>query len=62
MTYVYRCSECGDREVLQSMQDPAFTECALCGKPVYRVIQKTPVHFSGSGYYCTDSPKAKKPL
>ena len=52
--YDYRCSQCGDFEIIQSMNEEALTECPECGNPVRRLISKPAVIFNGSGFYCTD--------
>jgi len=62
VTYVYRCTCCGDFEADQRITEPALTQCPECGHPIHRVPQRIPIHFTGSGYYVTDSGSAKKPL
>ncbi len=53
-TYEYRCTKCGDFEMIQSMAEDALTECPECGNPVKRLISKPAVIFNGSGFYSTD--------
>jgi putative FmdB family regulatory protein len=50
--YVYECEKCHKRaEYLQSMSDPAKTECEHCQGPLQRVITGTAFHLKGGGWY-----------
>ena len=50
--YVYECEKCHKRaEYLQSMSDPAKTECEQCQGPLQRVITGTAFHLKGGGWY-----------
>ena len=50
--YVYECESCHRRaEYLQSMSDPAKTECEHCQGPLQRVITGTAFHLKGGGWY-----------
>ena len=69
-TYEYVCTECGGPlEVVQSIHDPALTDCPACGGRLRKVFGNVGVVFKGSGFYRTDSrgkssaaaPAAKKP-
>jgi putative FmdB family regulatory protein len=69
-TYEYVCTECGaPLEVVQSINDPALTECPACSGRLRKVFGNVGVVFKGSGFYRTDSrgkssgaePAAKKP-
>jgi putative FmdB family regulatory protein len=53
-TYEYRCENGHNFDVVQSMADPAVTECEVCGAPVQRVFHAPAVHFKGKGFYNTD--------
>jgi putative FmdB family regulatory protein len=68
-TYEYVCTECGGPlEVVQSIHDPALTDCPACGGRLRKVFGNVGVVFKGSGFYRTDSrgkssaaaPAAKK--
>ncbi len=68
-TYEYVCTECGaPLEVVQSIHDPALTECPACAGRLRKVFGNVGVVFKGSGFYRTDSrgksagaaPAAKK--
>lgn len=55
-TYAYRGIQCDHEfDIHQSFSDDALTECIVCGQPVRRVIQASPIVFKGSGWYKTDS-------
>jgi putative FmdB family regulatory protein len=55
-TYEYVCTECSQPlEVVQSIHDPALTECPACGGRLRKVFGNVGVVFKGSGFYRTDS-------
>ncbi len=56
-TYEYVCTDCGaPLEVVQSIHDPALTECPACsGGRLRKVFGNVGVVFKGSGFYRTDS-------
>lgn len=55
-TYAYAGTTCGHEfELVQSINDPAATECMQCGGPVRKVFHPVGVAFKGSGFYRTDS-------
>ena len=55
-TYEYVCTECGEpMEVVQSIHDPALTECPRCQGRLRKVFGNVGVVFKGSGFYRTDS-------
>lgn len=62
-TYEYECLSCGHSfEAMQSMSDPALTDCPECGKGVRRVLSGgMGVIFKGSGFYKNDSRSSSKP-
>ncbi len=60
-TYEYVCTACrAPLEVVQSIHDPALTECPACDDGRLRkVFGNVGVVFKGSGFYRTDSRRAK---
>jgi putative FmdB family regulatory protein len=56
-TYEYVCTSCGTPlEVVQSIHDPALTDCPNCeGGRLRKVFGNVGVVFKGSGFYRTDS-------
>lgn len=59
-TYEYRCTDCGNRvEVFQRIGDDSPTVCEVCGGPLRKVFHPAGIVFKGSGFYATDSRKAR---
>jgi len=59
-TYEYLCQSCSHRfETWQKMADEPLTVCPECGNHIRRVLFPAGVVFKGSGFYKTDSAKAK---
>lgn len=59
-TYEYVCRNCGhELEAVQSIHDPALTECPKCGGSLRKLFGNVGVHFKGSGFYRTDSRASK---
>ncbi len=59
-TYEYRCTDCGNRvEVFQRIGDDPLTVCEVCGGILRKVFHPAGIVFKGSGFYATDSRKAK---
>ncbi len=59
-TYEYLCQTCSHRfETWQRMVDEPLTVCPECGNHIRRVLFPAGVVFKGSGFYKTDSAKAK---
>lgn len=59
-TYQYRCTSCGeDLEIFQKFTDPSLTVCPACDGELRKVFNAVGVVFKGSGFYATDSRKAK---
>jgi len=56
-TYEYVCTSCGTPlEVVQSIHDPALTQCPNCeGGRLRKVFGNVGVVFKGSGFYRTDN-------
>ena len=59
-TYSYRCNTCGIFEYRQSMRDMNLAYCPTCMGGVEKVFTPSPIIFSGSGFYVTDSKKDLK--
>lgn len=60
-TYEYVCTECGEPlEVVQSIHDPALTECPSCQGRLRKVFGNVGVVFKGGGFYRTDSRSGQK--
>ena len=58
--YEYQCDACGDvHEAFQKMSDPPIEICMKCGGAMRKVLHPVAIHFKGSGFYTTDSGKAK---
>lgn len=52
MTYTYKCINCGEFEVEQSIKDEALTTCPKCNGKVHRVITGgTGIIFKAGGFY-----------
>jgi putative FmdB family regulatory protein len=59
-TYEYLCTDCGNRvEVFQRIGDDSPTVCEICGGPLRKVFHPAGIVFKGSGFYATDSRKAR---
>ena len=59
-TYQYRCTGCANElEVVQKFTDDALTDCPACEGELRKVYGAVGVVFKGSGFYATDSRKAK---
>jgi len=57
--YDYQCPDCDHaEEILHGMDDKSDHECSKCGTTLKRKISAVPVHYKGSGFYCTDYPKS----
>jgi putative FmdB family regulatory protein len=54
-TYVYKCYKCGNFDYYQPMSHNSLETCPTCGGKVNKIFTSTPVMFSGSGFYTTDS-------
>ena len=58
--YEYECGHCRFRfEMKQGFDEEPAAMCPQCQRRVRRVFHSTPVIFRGSGFYITDSRKAK---
>lgn len=55
-TYLYYCNNCGNQEILQSINDETLTQCPLCNTLDFRkTFSKVGLIFKGKGFYTTDS-------
>jgi len=53
--YEYACTSCGEHfDLMQRVNDPPATECALCKGKVRKVLSTPALQFKGSGWYITD--------
>jgi len=52
--YEYRCSKCGEFEVMQRMSDEPLRTCPTCRRKVTKLISNTSFQLKGSGWYITD--------
>ena len=57
--YVYRRQDGSSFEVTQRITDAGLVSCPTTGQHVERVLQPFSPHYKGSGFYSTDSRKAK---
>lgn len=58
-TYVYYCSLCGDKEVVQKITEKPLHNCPDCGSMEFKKkFVAAGVHFKGSGFYSTDKDKS----
>jgi predicted nucleic acid-binding Zn ribbon protein len=58
--YVYKNLDTGEMfELRQPITEPALSVHPETGAPVKRVVQPVGITFKGSGFYVTDSRKAK---
>lgn len=55
--YDYKCGQCGEFELEQSMLDKPLTTCPKCGQPIRRLFSASGIMFKGSGFYVTDNAK-----
>jgi len=58
--YEYRCSKCGDFEVMQKITDKALNKCPKCKAKVHKLISNTSFQLKGSGWYITDYARSGK--
>lgn len=59
-TYVYKCSNCGNKfELRRSIKDESEVLCPECGSPSEKIFVPVPIVFKGSGFYVNDSTNSK---
>ncbi len=60
-TYQYACTSCGEQiEAVQRFTDDPLTVCPACGGTLRKVFSPVGIVFKGSGFYRTDSRKARR--
>jgi putative FmdB family regulatory protein len=52
--YEYRCTKCGQFEIMQRITDRPLTRCPACQSKVTKLISNTSFQLKGSGWYMTD--------
>lgn len=52
--YEYRCSKCGQFEIVQRITEPVLKRCPTCQGKVSKLISTTTFHLKGTGWYVTD--------
>jgi putative FmdB family regulatory protein len=58
--YDYKCARCGKiSEVRRGFNEGYDDPCPACGGTLARVFNPAPIVFKGSGFYVTDSRKAR---
>jgi putative FmdB family regulatory protein len=58
-TYVYACTNCGERtEAKQGFDDPPLEECPHCGGKLRKMYSPVGIVFKGSGFYSTDAKRS----
>jgi putative FmdB family regulatory protein len=55
--YVYRRQDGSSFELAQRITDAGLVSCPTTGQHVERVLQSFSPHYTGSGFYSTDSRK-----
>jgi putative FmdB family regulatory protein len=58
--YEYRCSKCGDFEVIQKITEKALTKCPTCKAKVNKLMSNTSFQLKGTGWYITDYARSDK--
>lgn len=61
-TYVYRCDNGHEFEVVQSMSADALTTCQTCDAHAQRVLFAPSIVFKGSGFHNTDYGTKRRPV
>lgn len=64
MIYVYKCNTCNNefekeqklKHVLNHVKHTKV-RCPHCGGSTRKLINSTPIHYKGSGFYSTDNKK-----
>jgi putative FmdB family regulatory protein len=58
--YEYECDKCAVRfEVKRGFHETGGNVCPECGGEGRQIFFATPLHFKGSGFYCTENRKGK---
>ena len=60
--YEYRCSKCGDFDVMQKITEKPLRKCPTCKGKVSKLMSNTAFQLKGTGWYITDyAAKGKTP-
>jgi putative FmdB family regulatory protein len=60
--YEYECDKCALRfEVKRGFNETGGNVCPACGGEGRQIFFAAPLHFKGSGFYCTENRKGKDP-
>lgn len=59
--YEYRCSKCGDFDVMQKITDKPLRRCPTCKGKVAKLMSSTAFQLKGTGWYVTDYANKGKP-
>lgn len=58
--YEYECDKCAVRfEVKRGFHETGGNVCPKCGGGGRQIFFAAPLHFKGSGFYCTENRKGK---
>ena len=58
--YEYECNKCALRfEVKRGFHETGGNVCPSCGGEGRQIFFAAPLHFKGSGFYCTENRKGK---
>ena len=52
--YEYRCSKCGDFDVMQKITEKPLRKCPTCKGKVSKLMSNTAFQLKGTGWYITD--------
>lgn len=58
--YEYRCSKCGEFEVMQKITDKPLSKCPSCKSKVSKLMSNTSFQLKGTGWYITDYARSGK--
>lgn len=58
--YEYRCSKCGEFEVMQKITDKPLSKCPSCRSKVSKLMSNTSFQLKGTGWYITDYARSGK--
>jgi putative FmdB family regulatory protein len=52
--YEYKCTKCGEFEVMQKITESPLKKCPTCKSKVTKLMSNTSFQLKGSGWYITD--------
>lgn len=67
-TYAYRCPDCGEFDIQQSIHDDPLTACGTCDAPIQRIYTAPTITFRGGREFFssttirTEQEKARKAI